>query len=151
MQYVKYRDIAEDLTHNVFVKAMEHKEQFRNDSSTYTWLYRIATNLCLNYLRDHRREIVVDEIALETVLGEEEGEIDLPLKKVMINNLLSGFCTTTRRIVFLAMFERLSQEEIAEVLKLSRNTVQKKWNSFLLQSRKRCGIKTTDMGENDET
>lgn len=141
MQYVKSREIAEDLTHTVFVKAMGRIDQFRSDASPYTWLYRIATNLCLNHLRDHRRELFVDHDALETLLVSSTDELDLPLKKVLVEELFKGFCTVTRRIVFLAVFERLSQEEIAKVLDISRTSVQKRWNEFLTRARRRCEAK----------
>src|SRR5271156_4660505 len=39
---------AEDATHDVFLKALRHLEQFRGNSSARTWLYRIAINHCKN-------------------------------------------------------------------------------------------------------
>ena len=139
MQYVKERPAAEDITHAVFVKALDRWDSFREEASPYTWLYRIATNLCLNHLRDHRREFFTDSGQLEAHIDAHgDGELEPPLRKVIVHELLSGFCTVTRRIVFLASFERLSQKEIAEVLGVSRNTVQKKWNRFLVKARRRC-------------
>ncbi len=138
MQYVKSRPVAEDITHAVFVKAIDTWESFRGDASPYTWLYRIATNLCLNHLRDHRREVFVEKDALESLLGACRDDFETPLKKAIVDELLRGFCTATKRIVFLMSFERLSQEEIASTLGISRNTVQKKWNEFLTKARKRC-------------
>lgn len=137
LYYVKNRPDAEDITHATFVKAMEKWEMFRNDSAPYTWLYRIAVNLCLNHLRDHRREILVDKEALDTLIGACSDDFDLPMKRIILNEMLSGFCDTTKRIIFLTSFERLSQEEIGEVLGLSRKIVQTKWSRFIGKTRKR--------------
>ena len=142
MQYVKHRPAAEDITHAVFVKALDRWDAFRGDASPYTWLYRIATNLCLNHLRDHRREYLADREHLESLIIEGYADLEAPLRKVIVDELLSGFCTVTRRIVFLASFERLPQQDIAEILGVSRNTVQKKWNRFLVKARQRCREET---------
>jgi RNA polymerase sigma-70 factor (ECF subfamily) len=137
MVYVKNRPDAEDITHAVFIKALEKWEQFRGDASPYTWLYRITTNLCLNHLRDHRHEIAVDKDTMESLLELCRSDFESPLKKIVINEVLTGFCSTTKKIVFLTSFERLSQEEISETLGISRTTVQKKWNRFIESARKR--------------
>jgi RNA polymerase sigma-70 factor (ECF subfamily) len=135
--YVKNRPDAEDITHAVFVKAIEKWELFRKEAAPYTWFYRIATNLCLNHLRDHRREIFVDKETVDTLIGACCDDFDLPMKRIIIDEMLSGFCDTTKRIIFLSSFERLSQEEIGVVLGLSRKIVQTKWNRFIEKARKR--------------
>ena len=43
-------DDADDLTQEVFIKVWKNLENFRQDAQLYTWLYRIATNECLNFL-----------------------------------------------------------------------------------------------------
>lgn len=46
---------AEEVVHEVFVKALERIESFREDASVTTWLYRLTTNHCLNRLRNENR------------------------------------------------------------------------------------------------
>ena len=46
---------AEEVVHEVFVKALERIESFREDASVTTWLYRLTTNHCLNRLRNANR------------------------------------------------------------------------------------------------
>lgn len=48
------RDEVEAVTHDVFLRALEAQHEFRHDSSPVTWLYRMATNHCLNWARDQR-------------------------------------------------------------------------------------------------
>ena len=47
--------LAEDLTHEVFERAVKHKDAFGGRSSPVTWLYQIATRVCLHHLRDTQK------------------------------------------------------------------------------------------------
>ena len=44
-------EIARDLTQEIFIKVYENMETFRGESQVYTWIYRIAINHILNYLK----------------------------------------------------------------------------------------------------
>jgi RNA polymerase sigma factor (sigma-70 family) len=48
-------EAAEDVLHEVFLRALEHAATFRREASPATWLFTITTRLCLNRLRDARR------------------------------------------------------------------------------------------------
>jgi RNA polymerase sigma factor (sigma-70 family) len=48
-------DAAEDVLHEVFVRALERLHAFRHEASPATWLFTVTTRLCLNRLRDGRR------------------------------------------------------------------------------------------------
>ena len=52
-------DDADDLVQEVFVKVWNNLDKFREDSQLYTWVYRIATNECLNFLRKKKRKFFV--------------------------------------------------------------------------------------------
>jgi DNA-directed RNA polymerase specialized sigma24 family protein len=52
-------DDADDLTQETFVKAWHHLGNFRGEAQLYTWLYRIASNECLNFLNKKRRRFFV--------------------------------------------------------------------------------------------
>lgn len=52
---------AEEIAHEVFVRALEHADAFRGDASPTTWLYRVTTRLGINRLRDVRRRAALLE------------------------------------------------------------------------------------------
>ena len=52
-------DDANDLTQEVFIKVWKNLDSFREQSRLFTWVYRIATNECLNYLNKKRRKYMV--------------------------------------------------------------------------------------------
>ena len=50
---------ADDLTQDVFIKVWKHLSTFRQDAALFTWIYRIATNECLNFLSSKRRRFLL--------------------------------------------------------------------------------------------
>ena len=57
-RFVENREDAMDLAQEVFIKAFEHLAGFRKESSLKTWLYRIATNHCINHVKSNTQQFV---------------------------------------------------------------------------------------------
>jgi RNA polymerase sigma-70 factor (ECF subfamily) len=69
-------DAAADLTQETFARAHAAREAFRGDSKLGTWLFAIATNVCLDYLKSsaHRRlKVTPPETLVEIAAGDEDG------------------------------------------------------------------------------
>ena len=52
-------DDANDLTQNVFIKIWNNLDRFREDASLYTWIYRIASNECLNFIKKKKKVLFI--------------------------------------------------------------------------------------------
>lgn len=111
-------DDADDLTQDVFIKIYKHIGNFREDSRLYTWIYRIATNECLNFLQRRKRRFflpigdVERELAgkLDTATHISADEVQLRLQKALLK------LPDKQRLVFnMKYFDDLSYEEIAEI------------------------------------
>ncbi|MDF7819410.1 sigma-70 family RNA polymerase sigma factor [Runella sp. MFBS21] len=116
-------DDADDLTQETFIKAWQSLETFRGDSQLFTWLYRIATNECLNFLNKKRRRFfmpihdVEGELLekLESVSSQSENpmsgdEVHLKLQKALLT------LPEKQRLVFnMKYFDDLKYEDIAEI------------------------------------
>jgi RNA polymerase sigma-70 factor (ECF subfamily) len=117
LRFVRDEGAAADLTQTAFLRAFQGLGGFRQGASFKTWLYRIAVNLCKNYLRDRARK------GLET-----SGEIDLPshanplqelIKHESQRSLLQAWSRLPQRqriTVTLKIQEGMKYREIAEVL-----------------------------------
>jgi RNA polymerase sigma-70 factor (ECF subfamily) len=121
-------DAAKDVTQEVFLRALGARAEFTAARSALTWLNRIATNLCLNRLRDSRRRRNI----LEQVTSFEEsstgpvGEVALTLE-----TLLTKVPADLREIAVYYYVDQRSQEEIAAMLDLPRRTVGHRLGQFL--------------------
>jgi RNA polymerase sigma factor (sigma-70 family) len=136
-------DDADDLTQEVFIKIHRYIDNFREDSSLFTWIYRIATNECLSFLQRKKRRFflpigdVEGELGakLETTPGLSGDEIQLKLQKALLK------LPDKQRIVFnMKYFDDLSYERISEItdtsvgaLKASYHHAVRKIEDFLSQ------------------
>ena len=115
-------DDADDLVQEVFVKVWKNLNKFREDSQLYTWVYRIATNECLNFLRKKRNKFFIpihdvqNELTqkLESSPHIDGDEIQLKLQKALIK------LPDKQRLVFnMKYFDEMKYEEISEITETS--------------------------------
>lgn len=115
-------DDADDITQEVFIKIHKNIENFREDSLLYTWIYRIATNECLNFLQRKKRRFflpigdVAGELAskLDTSPHVSGDEVQLKLQKALLQ------LPDKQRVVFnMKYFDDLTYEQIAEITNTS--------------------------------
>ena len=111
-------DDADDITQEVFVKVFKNIEKFRQDAQLFTWIYRIATNECLNFLQHKKRRFFLPIHDLESELFDKlsnapyiSGDaVQLALQKALLK------LPDKQRLVFnMKYFDDLSYEEIAEI------------------------------------
>ena len=107
---------AEEMTQESFVKAWEGLAGFRGTASFKTWLFRIATNLCINRLS---RRKPVDPLSEDVPAGRsdepEEAYRQRQLKE-SIGAALESLPAGQRSALVLSIYEELSYEEIAEAM-----------------------------------
>ena len=136
-------DDANDITQEVFVKIHRNISGFREDSKLFTWIYRIATNESLSFLRARRRRLflpihdVERELSgmIDSGMGMDGTEIEKKLQKAILT------LPEKQRLVFnMKYFDDLSYEEIAEItgtsvgaLKASHHHAVKKIEEYLEQ------------------
>lgn len=137
-------DDANDLTQDTFIKAWKGLENFKGDSQLFTWLYRIATNECLNHLSKKKRRffLPINDITEELSNKLEDSdlvsgdEIQLKLQKALLT------LPDKQRLVFnMKYYDELKYEEIAEItgtsvgaLKASYHLAAKKVEEYLKNS-----------------
>ena len=145
-------DDADDCLQNTFLKAWRSLENFRGDAQLYTWLYRIATNVCLDFLRSRSRKPTVS-LSVEDDEGEEtqldvadesqspELLLERSLTRDAVQRGLQALAPDYRQILLLREIQGLSYEEIADVLRIEVGTVK----SRIFRARKRlCAFLVED-------
>ncbi|MEO0527595.1 MAG: RNA polymerase sigma factor [Bacteroidota bacterium] len=113
---------ADDVLQNTFIKIYRNIDGFKGDSKLFSWMYRIATNESLTFLKVKSRKLGVsnedlqDKMAnnLEADVYFEGDEIQLKLQKAI------AMLPEKQKLVFnMKYFEELKYEEISEILETS--------------------------------
>ncbi|MDJ1504474.1 RNA polymerase sigma factor [Xanthocytophaga agilis] len=136
LKMVRNVDDAEDLTIESFAKAFRNLDKFKKDFSFSTWLFRIATNNCIDFLRKKRldtmriagslRDSNGDEVAIEikdSKLNPQEEAIK-DQKNEIIRLIIHKLPPKYQTLVNLRYFQELSYEEIADELQAPLGTVK---------------------------
>ena len=143
---------AEDMAQEAFVKAYTSLPGFRGDSKFSVWLYRIVSNVCLDFLRRQNRR-PASSLSQEDEDGEES-QMDIPdesqspeqllersLTQEAVQRGLQSLSEEQRQILLLREIQGLSYEEIAETLDLEAGTVK----SRIFRARKKlCAFLIAD-------
>jgi RNA polymerase sigma-70 factor (ECF subfamily) len=127
------RAAAEDATQETFMRVHRHVDRAPDASQVLPWIYRIATNYCLNEIRDRRRHPQVDTVP---ELRTEDLATILANRDVVAR--LVRLCPARLRVpAWLHYVDGLSQGEVAQVLGLSRRTVVNRLADFVDDARTR--------------
>ncbi len=129
------REQVEDLTQEAFIKAFSSLKNFNEEFAFSTWLYKIATNNCIDYIRKKKLQMYSIDKPIESKdsdftfeLPDESYEADQELisdqRTVMLRRAIDRLPEKYRRVIFLRHVEEKSYEEIAAQLKLPIGTVK---------------------------
>lgn len=129
-------DVTDDLAQETFIKAFKALKSFKCDSAFYTWLYRIAVNITLNYIKQHKGKIQMSlndiDINVEhhpdivSLISEKTPLRDIGLNELQekLNEALSKLSEKHRLVVVLHDIEGMSHDEIAKILDCNVGTVR---------------------------
>jgi RNA polymerase sigma-70 factor (ECF subfamily) len=137
---VRNREQAEDLAQEVFLRVYRAREDYEPSAKFTTWLFRIATNLALNSVRDHRYqklEVSMDApITVDAEDGEErmmevadehpdiEHHLVEETRKKMIRHAIEKLPEKQRAAVLLHKYQELDYAEISKILQCSESALK---------------------------
>ncbi len=131
-RYTKNREDAYDLAQEVFIKVHGNYSSFVGNSQPSTWLYRVATNHCLDHLRWLKRqtELLTNYTDSRKIHPPQKTDSDEKIKRLM-SKLMENLDEANRQVVFLRFEVGLSHLEIAEICGVSRVAITKRLSKFL--------------------
>lgn len=132
ISFVKEQAIAEDLTHDIFMKILLNLGSFKGKSKFSTWIYSITYNYCIDFLRKRQKErtqastygseIDTEEAELEEFEGFRQLKID------RLQKLLEMVSVDDKMILLMKYQDSLSIKQIQEVYGISESAVKMRIN-----------------------
>ncbi|MBU0985214.1 MAG: sigma-70 family RNA polymerase sigma factor [candidate division Zixibacteria bacterium] len=123
------RESARDLAQETFLSAWQNIRSYRREAGFTSWLYRIAVNKTLNFLKANRRLVVSDEVVIQE--ADRQGSAITPEEELSRRDLADGvlaFMATLppqQRMIFnLRFYSQMSFDEIATVTGRALGTVK---------------------------
>jgi len=158
LKMVNNRNDAEDLTLEAFGKAFKNLHQYSPTYAFSTWLFKIASNNCIDFLRRKKGTYIVIENNVDPVENNEaaklkskdpdpEEKLIRQQKAILLHHVVRKLKPRYRTLVELRYFREFSYEEIASELNLPLGTVK----AQLFRAREMLFklIENTDMGPED--
>lgn len=133
-KYLYNRELAEDVVQNVFFKIWEKKKDIDESRPFNRYLFTILKNDLLNVLRDKDKEIfrISDNLNLLNTLANETEEPELDEEQLrLVRRAIEQLSPQKRKIVELKISGKYSNQEIADKLNLSINTIKFQYSQAL--------------------
>jgi len=136
LKMVRNPDDAEDLTIEAFAKAFKNLPKFKKEYTFSTWLFRIATNNCIDFIRKKKLETFSINTAFSADNGDtvnieiKDDKLDPEEKAIknqkieVIREIVKQLPPKYQRLVQLRYFDELSYDEIAKTLNAPLGTVK---------------------------
>lgn len=140
-----HKEDTHDLLQEIFARAYQSLKSFRGSSSFYTWLYQIAVNLTLNFLKKRKRRSGLSLNELESSAQQDPALIDttheanperqtnLNELQIKLNEAMQKLSEPHRMVVTMFDIQGMSHGEIAKVLKTSEGTIRSRLHYAHLQ------------------
>jgi len=135
LKMIKDREQVEDLVQETFVKAFDNLNTYSTNYAFSTWLYRIATNHTIDYLRKKK----LKTLSIDQPMKTKDGEMEMQLpdesagtdrniirkqRQKIVQNAIDNLPEKYRKVIELRHMEEKSYKEIANVLDLPLGTVK---------------------------
>lgn len=135
-RYVNNVDDADDIAQEVFIQVFESLSHFREEAQISTWVYRIAVNKSLDFIRSKNRKKRFAQLTSLFKSGEDEETIEIPSfetpdkelddkeRKELLDLALNKLPENQKTAIVLSKYEEFGNAEIAKIMDLSLSAVE---------------------------
>jgi RNA polymerase sigma-70 factor (ECF subfamily) len=150
-RYVFFRvgcrqEVAEDLTSEIFIKALKAFDRYDPEQSQSAWIMMIAKNTLINHYRDRKEEVDVDELA--SVLPGVDGRVEIERreKSIVLERALATLSAHERQLIELKYLLGYEYQEMAKQMAKSTAAIKMETHRIMKKLRAVC----ISLSENSE-
>lgn len=136
LRFVNNSEDADDIAQEVFIQVYDSLSHFRNESQLSTWIYRIAVNKSLDFLRKKKRKKRFAQLISLFGYEEDREEIDYPAtgnpqndmenkeRKQILDWAVDELPDNQKTAIVLSKYEGFNNKEIADIMNLSLSAIE---------------------------
>jgi len=128
---------AQDWTQEIFIRVFEKIRSYKGNARFSTWLYRVATNYCLDQLKATRKTVPLESIRLQAADTDPEKSVSMQERRLAVWTALQHLSPKLRAVLVLKELEGLSYLRISQILDIREGTVGSRLNQARKQLAKR--------------
>jgi RNA polymerase sigma-70 factor, ECF subfamily len=134
------REVAEDLTSDVFMKALQKIHSFDDERGAFSaWLYRIARNAVIDHYRTKKTTVPIEDVFDLSVEDRTIDELDAMAAIERVSEYMKTLTQRQREIITLRIWEGYAYREIAEIVGGTEDSVKMAFSRSIRELREKCG------------
>lgn len=117
---VKNHEASEDIAQQVFIEIIQSLKTYKKNTNAKVWVFSIAKNLCIDYIKSQKKEISVENEMMEYHLNKSQGFED----KMFVYEALNQLGDKEQKIIVLYIYARFTKKEISKLLGIPYDSVR---------------------------
>jgi RNA polymerase sigma factor (sigma-70 family) len=131
------RDLAEDLTQNVFLRIIRYRTSYRHGLKFQSWIYQIARNVFSDHYQANKNRFsnFVDVEKVSDHMADSNDEDDIDQKEKVLHRSLAKLTDEQRELLILTRFQHMKYEEVATIMDTTVANIKVKVHRAILKLR----------------
>jgi RNA polymerase sigma factor (sigma-70 family) len=131
------RDLAEDLTQNVFLRIIRYRSSYRQGLKFQSWIYQIARNVFSDHYQANKNRFsdFVDVEKVSDHMADSNEEDDMDQKEKVLHQSLAKLTEEQRELLILTRFQHMKYEEVATIMDTTVANIKVKVHRAILKLR----------------
>lgn len=127
ISFVKDEAIAQDLTHDIFLKTFVNLIKFNHESRFSTWLYSLTYNFCIDYIRKNKKQTFQSDESLSNIPDDEDAKNEqeiFQMEALRLSEILDSLEPDEKAILLMKYQDDMSIKDISSALNASESAVK---------------------------
>jgi RNA polymerase sigma factor (sigma-70 family) len=131
------RELAEDLTQNVFLRIIKYRTSYREGNKFQSWIYQVARNVFSDHYQAHKNKFsdFVDVEKISDHMADREESEEQDEKEKLLHRSLAKLNEEQRELLVLTRFQQMKYEEVAAIMDTTVANIKVKVHRAILKLR----------------
>jgi RNA polymerase sigma factor (sigma-70 family) len=131
------RDLAEDLTQNVFLRIIKYRTSYREGNKFQSWIYQVARNVFSDHYQAHKNKFsdFVDVEKISDHMADREESDEQDEKEKILHRSMAKLTDEQRELLVLTRFQQMKYEEVAAIMDTTVANIKVKVHRAILKLR----------------